>query len=148
MGNVAVAVDVQGFYATAYPLPDLQGFVPIIPTRALDTRSGVGAPKAPLGAQASLRVKVTGLGGVPVGASAVMVNLTGITPTVNTRLYAYGFIGAGISGYPTISLSPGQVRPVLAVLPVTSDGYITVFNAAGTIDVLADIQGYYFDTRM
>ncbi len=56
-------------------------FVPANPTRVLDTRTGLGAPKAKPGPGSTTRVKVTGLNGVPEGIAAVVINLTGTTPT-------------------------------------------------------------------
>jgi len=50
-------------------------FVPLPPTRVLDTRSGLGGPK--LGDNSSMAVQVAGVGGVPAsGAVAVALNLT------------------------------------------------------------------------
>jgi hypothetical protein len=41
------------------------GFTSLAPSRLLDTRSGLGAPQAPVGANASIDLQVTGRGGVP-----------------------------------------------------------------------------------
>ena len=64
--------DVAGWYApTPAPVSALT------PARVLDTRTGNGAPPAPLGAGVAMDVQVTGRGGVPAtGVSAVVLNVT------------------------------------------------------------------------
>jgi len=134
-GSVNLIADVQGYYSNDADSP----YVPISPTRAVDTRYGTGAPKKPLGPGADLRVKVAGVGGIPVGATSVLVNITGTEATASTYLTAFG---AGTApGTSNIDLVPGQTRPVLAAVPV-DNGYITIQNAHGDIEVFADIEGY------
>ncbi len=40
------------------------------------------------------------------------------------------------------TLSTGETRPVLAVIPVDTNGDIHLHNANGTLDVVADLEGY------
>jgi hypothetical protein len=40
------------------------------------------------------------------------------------------------------SLAAGETRPVLAVVPVDADGNIRIHNANGSVDVVADLEGY------
>src|SRR6476659_7834476 len=48
------------------------GFTAVVPTRVLDTRTGVGAARSRVAAWATLTAKVTGVGAVPAsGVSAV-----------------------------------------------------------------------------
>ena len=145
-GHVQLIADLQGLYTNHQQYDgDYESggrpFVGTTPTRFLDTRAGLGAAAKPLGANGTLTVKVAGVGGVPAGASAVLVNLTGVTPTANTHLTAYGD-----GTLPTVSndnLTAGQTRPVLAVVPVGADGSIRIHNALGSLDVLADLEGYF-----
>ena len=150
-GHVNLIADVQGVY-TDYlagssddPVdPDaLSGgaFVGTTPTRFLDTRAGLGAPDRSLGAGGTLTVKVAGVDGVPAGASAVLVNLTGVTPTANTHLTAYG--DGSLPNASNDNLTAGQTRPILAVVPVGADGSIRIHNALGSVDVIADLEGYF-----
>ncbi|MFJ9704525.1 PKD domain-containing protein [Streptomyces sp. NPDC101234] len=144
-GHVNLIADLQGVYtndlANTGGDPDAPAggpFVATAPTRFLDTRTGLGASAKPLGANGTLTVKLTK---VPVGATAVLVNLTGVAPTANTHLTAYGD-----GTLPTVSndnLTAGQTRPVLAVVPVGADGSIRIHNALGSVDVVADLEGYY-----
>ena len=54
-------------------------FEPLSPARILDTRDGtgtVGGSTAPLGPGAAINLQVTGAGGVPSDATAVVMNVT------------------------------------------------------------------------
>ncbi|MEV7976417.1 hypothetical protein [Streptomyces sp. NPDC086519] len=144
-GHVQLIADLQGLYTNELaggaddPVAPHGGpFVATAPTRFLDTRTGLGASAKPLGANGTLTVKLTK---VPAGATAVLVNLTGVAPTAATHLTAYGD-----GTLPTASndnLTAGQTRPVLAVVPVGTDGSIRIHNALGSVDVVADLEGYY-----
>ncbi|MFE5031897.1 PKD domain-containing protein [Streptomyces sp. NPDC056683] len=144
-GHVQLIADLQGLYTNELAegaddpaAPHGGSFVATAPTRFLDTRTGLGASAKRLGANRTLTVK---LAKVPAGATAVLVNLTGIAPTAGTHLTAYGD-----GTLPTASndnLTAGQTRPVLAVVPVGTDGSIRIHNALGSVDVVADLEGYY-----
>ena len=86
-------------------------------------------------------MKVAGVNGDPANAGAVLVNLTGVAPTTATHLTAYG--DGSLPNVSNENLAAGETRPVLAVLPVGADGCIRVYNAQGTVNVVADLEGYY-----
>lgn len=113
-------------------------FTPLLPYRLVDTR-GRGA----VGPGASLAVQVTGVGGVPAsGVSAVVLNLTGTGPTASTYLTAYP-TGAALPTASNLNLPPGATRADLVTVPVGSGGRVSVFNYAGSVQVVADVAGYY-----
>ena len=67
-------------------------FSPVVPVRILDTRSGLGEPgglAAPVGAQGIVALQVTGVGGVPAGVDAVVMNVTAVHPTASTYVAVY-----------------------------------------------------------
>ncbi|MGW7539789.1 PKD domain-containing protein [Streptomyces sp. NPDC054770] len=143
-GRVNLIADLQGVYtnynADGDNAPVGSPFVPVNPTRILDSRNGTGTPAKPLGANSTLTVKAAGVHGVPADATAVLVNLTGVAPTTGTHLTAYG---AG--SLPTVyndNLSTGETRPVLAVVPVDANGNIHIHNANGSLNVVTDLEGY------
>ena len=47
----------------------------------------------------------------------------------------------------TVNLQVGQVRANLAILPVGSDGSITLFNLDGEIRLVVDVMGYLIDDK-
>ena len=121
----------------------LGAYHPVDPARLLDTRSGVGAPMARVAAGTPLTLQVAGRGGVPgTGVSAVVLNLTGVSPTASTYVTAY----PGDSPRPDVSslnLDAGTTRANLVTVPLHADGGIDLVNAAGSIDLVADVVGVY-----
>src|SRR5437879_3870532 len=99
----------SGAAASAAATPSAAGaFVPVAPSRLLDTRNGVGAPKAPVKAHAAVAVQVTGLGGVPAsGVSAVVVNVTATGATAAGHIAAYADGAAQPTAW-TVSFARGQ----------------------------------------
>jgi hypothetical protein len=128
-------------------------FEPLTPVRILDTRNGtgtVGGSTAPLGPSGAIDLQVTGAGGVPSDATAVVMNVT------YTEATAAGFLTVWPSGEarPTVSnlnTLPGGTQPNLVTVKLGADGKVSIFNFAGTTHVLADVAGYYrghnFDDR-
>ena len=121
----------------------LGAYHPITPTRLLDTRNGLGAAMARLGAGASLTLQVAGRGGVPqTGVSAVVLNLTGVSPTAGTYVTAYP-ADSPRPGVSSLNLDAGTIRANLVTVPLHADGRIDLVNAAGSIDLVADVVGVY-----
>ncbi|MFL6176299.1 MAG: M6 family metalloprotease domain-containing protein, partial [Ornithinibacter sp.] len=59
-------------------VPNGSGFTAVSPVRVLDTRTGVGAPTAKVGAGGTVSLTIPGL---PAGATAVTMNVTATRPT-------------------------------------------------------------------
>lgn len=121
--------------------PSGMPFVPTSPTRFLDTRSGLGARAGAVGANGTLTVKVAGVGAVPRGARAVLVNLTGTAPTTGTNVTAYGPGPLPVAS--TLNLTRGGTRPTLTLVPLDADGAIHLHNFAGSVHLVADLEGYF-----
>jgi hypothetical protein len=105
----------------------------------LDTRSAVGAPKAKLGAGRTLTLTVTGR---PSGATAVAINVTVTNPTVASYLSVYPG-GTARPGASNLNFVAGQTIPNLVLVPPGPGKTVTFFNAAGTVNVIAELVGYY-----
>jgi outer membrane protein assembly factor BamB len=116
---------------------------PLVPARILDTRAGVGAPVARIGAGASLPLQVTGRGGVPAtGVSAVLLNVTVTEPT------AASFLTAWPAGQPrplasNLNYVAGQTVPNLVTAKVGEGGQVNLYNHSGSTHVVADVAGWY-----
>lgn len=142
-GSVDVVADLQGSYGSE---AGGAGYRPLEPRRLLDTRTGVGAPTAKVGPAGSLRLQVTGAPGsglAPLGTTAVALNVTATNPTATSYVSVYpsGFVNG-----PTVShlnVTPGQTAPNLVLSKVAEDGSVTLYNNAGTVDLVADLQGSY-----
>ena len=118
-------------------------FFPLPPARVLDTRTGNGAPMGPVGPGAVLSFVVTGRGGVPAtDVSAVVLNMTVVAPTAGSYMTVWP-TGEQMPTASNLNYSPGQTVPNLVKVKVGSGGQVSVFNAAGTVHVLADVAGWY-----
>lgn len=139
-----LVADVAGYYVTVADAVASGRFVPVGPTRVLDTRDGTGAPAQALGTGGQLDVQITGRASIPAtGVRAVVFNLTA-TESVND-----GFFTAWPSGGPRPNVSnlnvvQGETRANLAVVPVGAGGRVSLFSQAGA-HLIADVAGYFTD---
>ncbi|MEY4230109.1 MAG: hypothetical protein RLZZ362_958, partial [Actinomycetota bacterium] len=121
-------------------------YVPISPSRILDTRTGIGGNITPLGPQVFTELDVTGVGGVPeTGVTAVVMNVTVDSP------WTEGYLTASPSGEARPAVSnlnfvPWQTVPNLVTVKVGANGKVDIFNSQGFTNVVADVVGYYTST--
>ena len=116
----------------------------LTPTRILDTRIGNGAPAARVAARATLELAVLGRGGVPAtGVSAVVFNLTAVGPSAVGYLTAYPS-GQAVPTASSANFVTGENRAHLVVVAPGTNGKVTLLNGSdGSVDLLADVAGYY-----
>lgn len=142
-------------YATS-PVPPAQPpaatYTPLAePVRVLDTRPAYqrgscrGAGATGLGPAASCQLVVADGTNVPAQASAVVLNLTGISPTAATYLKVFPSSAGGQPQVSNLNLNAGQVAAVQVQVAVGAGGAITVFNAAGEVHLAVDVAGYFTD---
>ena len=137
-GNADVIVDVVGYFVAGTG----DEFHPLTPNRIQDSRpaSRVGAYSTPWGGGITRPVTVTATGGVPVEASAVLLNttVTGTTASSNLRIWPVGPL-------PTVSSLNWQPGWTIAnaVTAKVGPGTISVYNNNGNTDVIADVAGWY-----
>jgi hypothetical protein len=121
-------------------------FHAVTPVRILDTRSGNGAPAAPVGAGAVLEFQVAGRGGIPAsGVGSVVLNVTAVDPT------SQGYLTVFPQGAPpptdanpsSLNFVAGQNVANAVTVTVGPTGAVSVFNRNGTTQVLADVVGWY-----
>jgi hypothetical protein len=128
------------------PTPTLSGpsrLVPLAPARVLDTRSGLGAPRARVAPRGRVVLQVTGRGGVPAsGVSAVVLNVTlaGATGAGFVQVYPTGRGTEGASS--NLNAHAGQTLANLVTTPVGHDGKVTLYSSGGG-HLVADVTGYY-----
>lgn len=136
-GNLDLVADVAG-YLTG-------GFTPVDPTRVLDTRTGLGAATAQVGPQGTITLS---LHGVPAGTSAVVLNLTGtrLAGAPTTYVSACPAARAPCRGTSALNVVAGRDVANELVVPVGTDGTITLYVNAGGLDLVADVVGYLAGT--
>ncbi len=148
--GAAVAVTLGGgtalHYASAAPGDVVtNSFVPISPTRVLDTRpapENVGGFVGPLSSGQTHTFTVTGVAGVPVNASAVVMNVTVSATNASSFLTVYP-AGAARPTASNLNWAAGDTIPNLVTVKIGTAGQVSVFNLSGNAHVIADIAGYY-----
>ena len=133
-------------------------YTPVTPYRVCDTRppggtvaanqcdnDSTGAGSGAITQGATRVVTVDGVGPVPgvgMGVTAVVVNVTAVTPTKNTYLSVYP--DGATNGSKTSNLNPnaGAVLANLVEVGVAADGKIDVYNNMGSTNVVLDVEGY------
>jgi hypothetical protein len=130
-GNADLIVDVAGWYTS--------GFHPVVPARIMDTRSALCGVR--LGPGETRQVAIAGQGGVPAGAGAVALNVTIVNPTASTFLTVW----PSGSPQPTASNLDAIVGtvPNMVTVGVGAGGRVSLYNYAGSADVLIDVTGYF-----
>jgi hypothetical protein len=143
-GTAHVVVDVLGWF------PVGSAFSGLTPARLLDTRVGQPTIDGKFSGYRSIRrtsalnLVVTGRGGVPAtGAGAVALNVTVTNPTSNAYLTVYPG-GSGVR--PTASnlnFVTGQTIPNMVIVPVGTDGQVTIYNSSDGTDLVVDVLGWF-----
>jgi hypothetical protein len=156
-GSAHVLIDVFGWISTSQYADAADSgarFVPVGPSRALDTRSvptpaGWAGGRA-IGTMEQLTLPIRGVNGVvpnSTNVTGVMVNVTAannqpgsvptflaVTPTPTP---------AGVEPATSVTnVNSGQVKANMAIVPVGDDGAIRLFNRSGSTHVIVDVLGY------
>ena len=149
VGTVDVIADTQGHFAAPVPAGTvLPGSVywPSSPVRILDTREGLGVPgghRGQLGTNGPLDLQVTGRGGVPAGATAVVLNVTVTeSPGPQSWLTVYP-TGTALPEASNLNFTAGQTVPNLVIARIGRGGKVSIANAHGSTFVIADVQGWF-----
>jgi len=143
LGSADAVVDLQGYFAPSGGGTAGQ-FVPVVPARIADTRSG-----SPLGPGATRVIQVTGVGGIPsTGVSAVVLNVTGVRESAAGYLTVFP-TGASLPVASNLNWMAGVTVPNRVIVPVgtgVSAGKVSFFNGLGTADLVVDVNGYFTDS--
>jgi hypothetical protein len=156
IGQAALAVVVTSLLAGSVPLAganvssgDRAIYVPITPCRLFDTRSALGniGPRStPIGPGETFTLQAIGANGnctIPLGAVGVAMNTTAVNGSASSFLTVFPAgeqrpLAASLNWVAGQSPTPNQL-----ILALGTDGKISLFNLAGTVDVVGDIVGYY-----
>jgi hypothetical protein len=154
VGKINVILDANGWFGSATAAATGYQYQAIAPSRICDTRgASAGCATGAIGAGVSLArlVHVAGVGGAPGTGpvvQAVIANLTAVTPTQGTYLVAYP---ASLTRPPLASdlnLVAGAILPNLVVVQLdtaggANDGALYLFNAAGSVNGIIDLEGWF-----
>ena len=133
-GTVDVIVDVVGWYVA--------GFNPIVPSRVMDTRQGLGGFR--LGPGETRELTVQGAGNLPpVAIGAVALNVTSVNPTAQGGYLTIWPTGQPMPNASSLNFEPGEIAANAVISGVGSGGRISIYNFSGTTDVLVDVTGWF-----
>ena len=138
-GNVHLIADLLGWFT--------DGFTGLSPARVLETRAGLATIDGQFNAvgkrsqQSTVKVQLAGRGGVPAtGVNAVAVNITATQTTSDTYVTVYPTTRPLASN---LNPTPGRTTTNMAIVPVATDGSITLFNQAGSTHLIVDVLGWF-----
>ncbi|WP_323097126.1 CHAP domain-containing protein [Intrasporangium sp. YIM S08009] len=111
------------------------------PARLLDTKTGLGAPVAKVGAGKAVTVQVTGRAGVPAtGVDTVLLNVNATAPAAAGYVTAHAN-GTAQPGSRALSFAAGGVTTTLVLSRLGTDGKVRLYSSA-TTDLSADLVGW------
>lgn len=159
-GQADVAIDLFGWFSTSSYHTNGARVVPAGPGRIFDSRAYDEAGPVPLEANEQVTLPIRGADAtnptvtdvVPADDDVVgvLINITGVNNLPGSSGTFVSALPAPVAAGATpstsnLNLLPGQVRSVMAIVPVGPDGSITVFNLAGQAHVVVDVVGYLLD---
>lgn len=121
-------------------------FFPLPPARVLDTRVGPTplTPGTKVGPGQTINVQMTGVGGVPATASAVVLNVTVTNPSSPSVLTVFP-TGTAKPTASSLNFAANETIPNHVTAKLGTGGKVSIFNELGNVDVIADVNGYYED---
>jgi NAD/NADP transhydrogenase alpha subunit len=87
---------------------------------------------------------VIGEGGIPASATAAVLNVTAANTTAASFFTVYP--GGTMPTASDVNWGTGQVVPNLTVATLTSMGSTSIYNHAGSADVIVDAFGYFAES--
>lgn len=140
--TVHVIVDVNGYFVNASGANGLR--YSGANSRILDTRFGIGARKAKLGAKKSLVLKISNAKNY-TDAEAVTGTVTVVNPTKPGHLTLYPR-GKKKPSASNINFAAKQVIANSAVVKMSSSDEIVIYNgSSGSVNVIFDVTGFFGD---
>jgi hypothetical protein len=133
-GNTDVVVDLEGYFAPPSGGSTAGLYVPLTPSR-IDTGTT-------LAAGATTNVQVTGVGGVPAGATGAILNVTATDTTAASYATVYPE-GATRPTASNLNWPAGGTVANRVLASLSSTGAVTIYNYTGSADLIVDVSGYF-----
>lgn len=150
---VAVSLGAGGIGLVSATSPaDATTYIPIEPCRLADTRPqaefNTGPHSSPIGPAETRTLAAHGSNGdctgIPTDATGLQANVTSLNASTGTFLALWG--EGARPDVSHLNPQPGQPPiPNAVTVGLAGDGTFRLFNAAGSVDYLIDIVGYYAD---
>ncbi|MCU1395506.1 MAG: hypothetical protein JWM34_3934 [Ilumatobacteraceae bacterium] len=125
------------------------GYVPIVPSRLLDTRTdpasttldGLAVGHGIVAGGDTIQLQVTGRAGVPPDAGAAVLNVT-VTGALGNGYVTVYPCGAPRPTTSNLNFTAGQTIPNAVIAKIGDSGKVCIYTNVGT-HLLADINGYF-----
>jgi uncharacterized protein (DUF1501 family) len=114
------------------------------PQRAMDTRKGIGAAQQLVGPGHDVRLDIAGRNGVPMNATAVVLNVAATNVSAKSYLSIWPS-GTTNPGTANLNIAPGRVIANLVICRLGTDGAVSISNPIGGCHVVADVFGYFVE---
>jgi uncharacterized protein (DUF1501 family) len=143
-------VSITSSVASAHVIADVFGWFgdagaclsTVAPARLLDTRDGTGTSPGAVGPGGEVVLQVTGRGGVPANATAVVLNVTAADGT-DTSFVTVWPDGEAKPGTSNLNMVAGEACANLVVTMLGANGAVRLANANGSTSLIADVTGYF-----
>ena len=135
----AAATGVIAPAPVAQPSAAPTGLAPLAPARIVDTRISSGASRLPAGVVTHLQV--TGQGGVPADAKAVLANVT-VTGATGSGFLTMWNCSVARPEVSTLNFSANETVANAATIPLDSAGQLCAYSSMSA-DLVIDVGGYY-----
>ncbi|TDV37781.1 RCC1 domain-containing protein [Actinophytocola oryzae] len=126
-GRTHAIADLAGYYSTGAG----SRFLPVQPSRALSEHVGPGSTTT-----------VDLSWAIPPSATAVVLNVTAANSTGDTFVTAWP-AGTTRPNASTVNVPVGATNPNLTTVAVGAGRLVSIYNNAGQLDLVVDIQGFY-----
>ena len=140
--GVNLVADVNGFF------PSGSGYNALAPARLLDTRSGQSTiDGAQLGAGLSAAgstfvLPVAGRGGVPAGATSVVLNVTAVDGLGTGFVTVYPCDSA-VPFASNVNFEAVNPTPNAAIVKLSAAGAVCLYVATNPVNLVVDVSGYF-----
>jgi hypothetical protein len=131
-GNTHLIVDLAGYYVGG---TSASRYTTVQPGRVFDSRNSTG----PVGPGGGVDVSMPWL---PNSATAVTLNITGVSATTNTFVTAYP-AGQGLPLASSLNVGPGETVPNQVTVALGANKTVRLYNGNGSVHLIADEVGYY-----
>ena len=138
-GTVDVIADLLGTFTQAGGA----GYVPISPTRLLDTRDGTGAAEGAVGPFGTVQVTTLGVGSLPSGMEAMTANVTVTDPTSGGDIEVYPDYLSTPPGISTLNFGAGGTVANATTMSPEDTGLKLYNQSPGSSQLILDMFGYY-----
>jgi hypothetical protein len=121
---------------------DPSTLVPVTPVRIADTRGALGGVPGPIAGDTTIDIQVIGQGGVPAGATSVVLNVTAVEPQAGGFFTVFP-TGTTRPDASNLNFVPGKTVANLVIARIGTGGKVSLYNFGGPAHALFDVTGYF-----